>query len=266
MRVLAALILSISTLAWTVGARADAGDGSFNVGVWRGAPVATDGSFTYCGMQAFFGQRDAPVALTIGLDRMRGWSVAIRSGQFALPAGHIKAGLAFDDEAPVDVQGEVESATTVSFNFPDTKLLDRHLQSRKLVLIFSDAALPFVLSGFDEATKALRGCVAANAGPATEQPATEETAGAAPTVAYLGAKAANPEPVNPRLFSEIVGPMIVGFVGSVLLVLLAGSVLFQIVRTRAKSRYLRLWSEEYRSTATRPVTVGLFDPLAQRAA
>lgn len=257
MRLLVATILSLSLLAWS-GAHAQIGDGSFNVGAWHGSPVSTDGGFAYCGMQAFFGRKDAPVGLTIGLDQLRGWTIAVRGDQFALTTGQIKAGLAFDDETPIDVRGEIESPTMISFRFPSTDLLDRHLRSRKLVLIFHDAALPFALSGFEDATKALRSCVAANTAAPAEQPVVETaTAVPAPVVASPAASSTEREPPNPRLWSEVVGPMIIGFIGSVTTVLLIGGIVFQVARVRARSRYLRLWSAEYRSSATRPSSMSL---------
>ena len=262
MRVVALLILSISALL-AASARAEPGVGSFDLGVWRGSPVSNDTGFASCAMEAFFGRKDAPVALTIGLDRLSGWTVAIRSDQFMMHTGsRIKAGLAFDDGAPVDVTGDVVTPTSVSFGFPTTDLLDRHQSARKLVLIFSDAALPFALSRFDEASQALRNCVAANATSLSQQQAVDTAAQASPVPVVADAKPGEPQPVNPGLLSEIVAPLLVGFVGSVLLVMLLGAILFHIVRARAQSRYLRLWSAEYRSSATRPLTVGLLETRA----
>jgi hypothetical protein len=246
MRFLACLIVSIGLLA-SAAVRAEPGDGGFDIGPWHGSP-ANDG----CRMEAFFGRQEAPVALTIGLDRARGWTLAIRSSQFVLRGRQIKGGIAFDDEHPTDIRGDVVSPTTVSFAFPDTQLLDRHAASRKLALVFSDVALPFVLPGFENATRALRDCAAANAAASAGPAASIVT-----PVAFVTAAASGPVAEDPRLFSEIVAPMIVGFVGSVLAVLLSAAILFQIVRARARTRYFRQWNAEYRATAAQPMAVEL---------
>jgi hypothetical protein len=261
MRAVALLIVSISMLI-AVSARAQLVDGSFDLGVWRGSPASTDGGFTACDMEALFGRRDSPVALTIGLDRLRGWSVTLRSDEFMMHSGgQIRAGLAFDEEPPVDVTGDVISPSSVSFRFPTTTLLDRHQQARKLVLVLSDAALPFALSQFAEATQALRACVAANVTSSSEQAATAPLA--LPVSAAADLKPSQAAPADARLLSRIVTPLMVGFVGSVLLVLLFGAVLFQIIRARAQSRYFRLWTAEYRASVTPVLAMGLLD---QRAA
>ncbi|HLG86885.1 MAG TPA: hypothetical protein VKZ79_06775 [Alphaproteobacteria bacterium] len=257
MRPVALMIVSISMLI-AMSARAQPVDGGFDLGVWHGSPASNDGGFASCGMEALFGRRDSPVALTIGLDRLRGWTVTLRSDEFMMhTGGRIKAGLAFDDEIPVDVTGDVVNPTTVSFRFLTTALLDRHQRARKLVLVLSDAALPFALSQFEEAMQALRGCVAANVTSSSEQPAAAPLA--IPVSAAIDLKPSEAQPADARLLSRIVTPLMVGFVGSVLLVLLLGAVLFQIVRARAQSRYFRLWTAEYRASVTPVLAMGLLD-------
>src|SRR5215470_15464190 len=112
MRVALLLAVLLTTL---LPARAEGQGTLFKIGPWRGSAVAADGGFAFCGMTALYGQKGSPVALTIALDGKSGWMVAISSEQFKLPTGAIKAGLAFDDETPMDVQGDVKNPAMMSF-------------------------------------------------------------------------------------------------------------------------------------------------------
>lgn len=260
-------ILFVSAFIATIDrARGNASDGSFDIGVWHGSPVVAEGSFAFCSMFVLFGRKAVPSVLVIAIDKKQGWTVAISSDEFKLPIGRIKAGLAFDDEAPVDVLGEIRSPTMISFGFPTTELLDHHVGARKLVLIFRDAVLPFALPRFAEAAQALRDCLRTNSVLATSSPATNqsvqtESVAQAPAVVPAPAAAANPAAVSLHLSSELVGLTIVGVVGSVLVFLGTVIVLFTIRRARMESRYFHLWSAEYRETSAAPGVV----PAPERA-
>jgi len=271
-------ILAASLVALS-GARADGPDANFRIGAWQGAPVSTDGAFAFCGMTALYGQKSAPAALTVALDARQGWTVAVSSDQLRLPVGTITAGLAFDDEAPVEIEGEASSPVMMSFHFRDTAILDRHAGARKLVLIFSDMAQPFMLSRFAEAVAALKSCQQSGAGaPTLAAESTPAAASASPPAASaqiaapvaIRADAApwppagRPAPTDLRLFSDLVGPLAVGFVGSVLIVVLAGFAFFEITQTRRKSEYRGRWSAEYRSAHPQAAASSILGSLARQ--
>ena len=261
MRVAAILAFLLCTF---VSAHADTSDSAFRIGPWQGEPENSDGLFAFCGMTAIYGQQGAPVMLTVGLDRDLGWMVAVSSDQFKLPFGKIKAGLAFDDERPVDVQGDVKSPVMMSFRFDNTEVLNRHLAAKKLVLIFRDVALPFMLPRFTEAAQALKDCLKANMPVMAATPqtgaaqqiavATPGDAARQPILAEsLGAMAV-PDLDGPRsrLFPDLIEPVFVGFTGSVFIVVLAGSLIFGLATIRMRTRYQAQWSREYRATS-RPI-------------
>lgn len=265
MRAAAILAFMLCTIC---GARADAPDSAFRIGAWQGTPMDSDGAFAFCGMTAIYGQKDAPVALTIGLDRDLGWMVAMSSDQFKLPLGKIKAGLAFDDEAPIDVQGDVKSPIMMSFRFDKTDNLDRHIAAKKLVLIFRDVALPFTLPQFAEAAKALRSCLQTNMPPiaataALEPLAPQADVAASPVPPPMPAPSRAGTARQSRLFVDLIEPLFVGFAGSVLIVILAGCLIFGVARARMKTRYQEEWSREYRTAPTPVAPASILHPLAR---
>ena len=136
---------------------------------WRVAPVKDAGVFVFCSMSATFDSGDAPVTLTIALDRANDWAVSVHGERLSLPLGPVGGQLWFDDQEPTGLNGVVRVSNTVSFLLRGPALLEANANAKKLTLAFANKSLRFDLGSFPGAVQSLKGCWAsymrlANAG------------------------------------------------------------------------------------------------------
>ena len=239
---------------------AELADGSFDVGSWHGSAVNADGSFAFCSMFGLFGRNTAPLALAIALNDSRGWTLAISSDRLKLPVGPIKARLAFDDEPPSEIRGEIRSPTVIAFSFGTTDLLDRHSGAGKLVLTFHELALPFDLPQFAAALGSLRDCLRLHAATTVVfQPLTEmQILAPAPVQTIFIMPVQVREGLGLRV--RLIGLVAISCLASPFLLLLAVTLSFATWHLRMRSRYLSLWRAEYRGQSLSPSHFRLTHP------